>query len=89
VIFTRWFEDAWNQFDQRAEGAPAGVASLTRAELRVLRFLPTHYSFREIAQRLQVSSNTVKTHVHAVYRKLNASSRSEAVRQAIDAGLLG
>jgi DNA-binding NarL/FixJ family response regulator len=38
---------------------------------------------------LQVSSNTVKTHVHAVYRKLNASSRSEAVRQAIDAGLLG
>jgi LuxR family maltose regulon positive regulatory protein len=89
VLFARWFEDAWDQFDRRAEGALGGVASLTTAELRVLRFLPTHYSFQEIAQRLHVSSNTVKTHVHAVYRKLNASSRSEAVRQATDAGLLG
>jgi LuxR family transcriptional regulator, maltose regulon positive regulatory protein len=88
VIFARWFEDAWDQFDQRAEGTLAGVASLTTAELRVLRFLPTHYSFQEIAQRLHVSSNTVKTHVHAVYRKLDASSRSEAVRHAIDSGLL-
>jgi LuxR family transcriptional regulator, maltose regulon positive regulatory protein len=88
VIFARWFEDAWDQFDQRAEGTLAGVASLTTAELRVLRFLPTHYSFQEIAQRLHVSSNTVKTHVHAVYRKLDASSRSEAVRHAIDTGLL-
>jgi LuxR family maltose regulon positive regulatory protein len=66
-----------------------GVASLTTAELRVLRFLPTHYAFHEIAERLHVSSNTVKTHVHAVYRKLDASSRSEAVINATSAGLLG
>ncbi len=89
VIFQRWFDDAWQQFDARAETALAGAASLTTAELRVLRFLPTHYSFHEIAQRLNVSSNTVKTHVHAVYRKLDASSRSEAVARATDAGLLG
>ncbi len=89
VVFQRWFDDAWNQFDERAEGALAGMASLTTAELRVLRFLPTHYSFHEIAQRLHVSSNTVKTHVHAVYRKLDASSRSEAVAHATHAGLLG
>ncbi len=89
VVFGRWFDDAWNQFDARAETALAGVATLTTAELRVLRFLPTHYSFHEIAQRLHVSSNTVKTHVHAVYRKLDASSRSEAVAQATQAGLLG
>lgn len=89
VVFQRWFDDAWNQFDARAETALAGVATLTTAELRVLRFLPTHYSFHEIAGRLQVSSNTVKTHVHAVYRKLDASSRSEAVAHATGAGLLG
>jgi LuxR family maltose regulon positive regulatory protein len=89
VIFARWFDDAWDQFDQRAESALAGVALLTTAELRVLRFLPTHYSFQEIAERLHVSSNTVKTHVHAVYRKLDASSRSEAVAHAAQAGLLG
>ncbi len=88
VIFQRWFDDAWNAFDARAETALAGVATLTKAELRILRFLPTHYSFHEIAQRLHVSSNTVKTHVHAVYRKLDASSRSEAVAHATDAGLL-
>jgi LuxR family transcriptional regulator, maltose regulon positive regulatory protein len=89
VVFRRWFDDAWNQFDLRAETALAGVATLTTAELRVLRFLPTHYSFQEIAQRLHVSSNTVKTHVHAVYRKLDACSRSEAVAHATHAGLLG
>jgi LuxR family maltose regulon positive regulatory protein len=89
VIFQRWFDDAWNDFDVRAETALAGIAALTKAELRVLRFLPTHYSFHEIAQRLHVSSNTVKTHVHAVYRKLDASSRSEAVTHATAAGLLG
>jgi LuxR family maltose regulon positive regulatory protein len=89
IVFQRWFDDAWNQFDVRAEAALPGVATLTKAELRVLRFLPTHYSFQEIAQRLHVSSNTVKTHVHAVYRKLDASSRSEAVARATQTGLLG
>jgi LuxR family transcriptional regulator, maltose regulon positive regulatory protein len=89
VVFERWFEDAWEQFDKRAETALVGMASLTTAELRVLRFLPTHYSFHEIAERLHVSSNTVKTHVHAVYRKLDASSRSQAVANATHAGLLG
>jgi LuxR family maltose regulon positive regulatory protein len=88
VLFGRWFDEAWGQFDERAERTLAGVALLTTAELRVLRFLPTHYSFHEIAQRLHVSSNTVKTHVHAVYRKLDASSRSEAVARATHAGLL-
>ena len=33
VLFARWFEDAWDQFDRRAEGALGGVASLTTAEL--------------------------------------------------------
>ncbi len=89
VVFERWFSAAWEQFDERAEDALAGVALLTTAELRVLRFLPTHYSFHEIAERLEVSSNTVKTHVHAVYRKLDACSRSEAVAHATSAGLLG
>ena len=46
---------------------------LTTAELRVLQFLPTHLSFPEIAEQLNVSANTVKTHSRAVYRKLDAS----------------
>ncbi len=89
VVFQGWFDDAWAQFDEQAETTLAGMGSLTTAELRVLRFLPTHYAFHEIAERLHVSSNTIKTHVHAVYRKLDASSRSEAVATATAAGLLG
>ena len=61
---------------------PAAPALLTTAELRILGYLPTHLSFREIADRLYVSANTVKTQAHAVYRKLDAASRSEAVARA-------
>jgi LuxR family maltose regulon positive regulatory protein len=72
----------------RADAASAGPALLTTAELRILGFLPTHLSFREIADRLYVSANTVKTQAHAVYRKLDAASRSEAVARATQLGLL-
>jgi LuxR family transcriptional regulator, maltose regulon positive regulatory protein len=63
--------------------------SLTKAELRTLQYLPSHLSFREVGERIHVSPNTVKTQVQAVYRKLDASSRAEAVVKARDAGLLG
>ncbi len=89
VVFDHWFEDAWSYMDTLAETNLAGVSSLTIAELRILRFLPSHRSFREIAAQLGVSANTVKTQAHAVYRKLGAASRSEAVARALDAGLLG
>jgi len=89
VIFERWFDDAWAHMDALAETSLAGPSSLTIAELRILRFLPSHRSFREIAAQLGVSANTVKTQAHAVYRKLGAASRSEAVMRASDAGLLG
>jgi LuxR family transcriptional regulator, maltose regulon positive regulatory protein len=89
VIFEGCFEQAWAHIDTLAESALSGPSSLTIAELRILRFLPSHQSFREIAERLDVSVNTVKTQAHAIYRKLDAASRSEAVAQATRAGLLG
>jgi LuxR family transcriptional regulator, maltose regulon positive regulatory protein len=61
---------------------------MTAAELRVLRFLPTHLSFREIAERTQVSANTVKTQANAVYRKFGVACRSDAVARARTCGLL-
>lgn len=45
-----------------------GSRYLTTAELRVLEFLPTHLSFPEIAARLHVTTNTVRTQAHATYR---------------------
>ena len=83
-----WIDDTWERADTFAAGAVGGPSTLTTAELRVLRFLPSHLSFREIAERLHVSANTVKTQAHAVYRKLDASSRSEAVDRAREVGLV-
>ena len=64
-----------------AERGPAarGVSSLTTAELRVLPLLATHLSYPEIAAELVVSPNTIKSQAYSIFRKLGASSRSEAV----------
>jgi LuxR family maltose regulon positive regulatory protein len=71
---------------------PAGAAglrgSLTAAELRLLPLLTTHLTFRQIAEHLYVSRNTIKTQAISVYRKLGASSRTEAIDRAIEVGLL-
>ena len=61
---------------------------LTAAEHRVLELLTTHLTEPQIAERLFVSHNTVKSHLKAVYRKLEVSSRAEAVERARDTGLL-
>jgi LuxR family maltose regulon positive regulatory protein len=65
----------------------AGASSLTAAELRLLPLLSTHLSFREIGERLFVSSHTVRTQAYSAYRKLGVSSRSEAVARAQELGL--
>jgi len=87
-LAAQWLEECRRQVDAFAASVAGGPASLTTAELRVLRMLPTHLSFREMGLRLHVTANTVKTHAHAVYRKLDACSRSEAVVQARGMGLL-
>ncbi len=72
-----------------AQPAPGvGASTITAAELRVLALLPYYLSFKEIGQRLGVKATTVKTHALAIYGKLGASTRSEAIDLAVDAGLL-
>lgn len=86
-LVRRWFEevsDTASTQRQIATGPP-----LTAAEIRVLQFLPTHLSFREIADRLHVSRNTVKTQVMSSYRKLGATSRTEAVESAMALSIIG
>ncbi len=65
-----------------------GPSTLTASELRLLPYLPTHLSFREVAERIFVSTNTVKTQVMSIYRKLRVSSRADAVMRAHELGLL-
>jgi LuxR family transcriptional regulator, maltose regulon positive regulatory protein len=62
--------------------------ALTHGETRVLHYLPTNLSAREIASELYLSVNTVKTHQRHLYQKLGARSRTQAVKQARALGLL-
>ncbi len=71
-----------------AGGMTLGSSTLTVAELRLLPLLATHLTFPDIAERMVLSTNTVKTQAKSIYRKLDASSRSEAVAQALEFGLL-
>ena len=73
--------------DAQVEGT--GGPPLTSAELRLLPYLQTHLTLREIGERLFVSRNTISSEVSSIYRKLGVSSRGAAVEQATTIGLLG
>jgi LuxR family transcriptional regulator, maltose regulon positive regulatory protein len=64
------------------------IEPLSPRERAVLRYLPTMMSNQEIASELFVSVNTVKTHLKAIYRKLDVQDRREAVRRARTMNLL-
>ena len=66
---------------ERGPSAP-GASALTAAELRLLPLLSTHLSFPEIGEELFLSPNTIKSQANSLYRKLGASSRSQAVTRA-------
>jgi LuxR family transcriptional regulator, maltose regulon positive regulatory protein len=66
----------------------AGASSLTAAELRLLPLLATHMSYPGIAAELSVSANTIKSQAYSLFRKLGASSRSQAVARSRELALL-
>jgi len=72
----------------RSDGHSGWEWSLTAAELRLLPLLMTHLTLSEIAERLDVSYNTVKTQAKSIYRKFDVSSRNGAVQRAAELGLL-
>ena len=73
---------------EESRDARFGASTLTAAELRLLPYLPTHLSFREIGERLYVSPHTVKSQAISIYRKLGVTSRSGAIDHADRLGLL-
>jgi LuxR family maltose regulon positive regulatory protein len=79
------------ELEREIRDAPAVLAAeletgdgelLSAAELRVLELLPSDLSYREIAEQLYLSVNTVRTHGQRIRRKLGASTRDEAVSAA-------
>lgn len=72
------------------DGNPQAQESLgiSERELEVLTLLAAGHSNGEIADRLSVSNNTVKTHVARLYQKLEAKRRTDAVNRARELGIL-
>jgi LuxR family transcriptional regulator, maltose regulon positive regulatory protein len=64
------------------------VEELSKSELRVLRYLPTNLTRREIADELSVSVHTVDTHIRRIYAKLGAADRTAAVERGRELRLL-
>jgi LuxR family transcriptional regulator, maltose regulon positive regulatory protein len=64
------------------------IEPLSARELEVLGYLNGYLSAVEIAQKLFVSVNTVRTHMKSIYGKLGVHGRSEAIRRAKEIGLL-
>ena len=76
------------QLSTQHSSAGSGASALTAAELRLLPLLSTHLSLPEIAHELFLSRNTIKSETNSIYRKLGASSRSQAVSRSRELGLL-
>jgi NarL family two-component system response regulator LiaR len=72
---------------QRNEGRREQLG-ITPRELEILEAMAAGLSNREIAARLFVSENTVKTHAARLFDKLSARRRTQAVQRAKEAGLI-
>jgi ATP/maltotriose-dependent transcriptional regulator MalT len=72
----------------RPRSPRAYADELSDRELAVLRLLRTDLTQREIGEHLYLSFNTVKTHTKSIFRKLDVSTRNDAVARARDLGLL-
>jgi DNA-binding NarL/FixJ family response regulator len=80
--FPALLEQANRNLDSASRRRVEEPTSLTKREHAVLRLLPTRLSNQEIGRELYVSVNTVRSHVQAIYRKLEVTSRAEAVAHA-------
>jgi DNA-binding NarL/FixJ family response regulator len=81
--------------DALSERSPVGrsqalerLASLTKRERTVLRLVAQGEATKDVADRLGVSENTVRTHMQNLYAKLGMHSRLDVVRFAVDHGVV-
>ena len=65
-----------------------GSPSLTPREMDILWGIAKGFTYGELAERLKISKQTVPVHIKHIYRKLQASNRSEAVYEASRRGLI-
>jgi DNA-binding NarL/FixJ family response regulator len=79
VPMTRQVASKVAHYFQQLGAAASAMAALTRRERETLALLAEGYRYKEIADRLAISIETVREYVRNTYRKLHVSSRTEAV----------
>jgi DNA-binding NarL/FixJ family response regulator len=84
----RWLATTSLADEEQAAELPRKKARLTPREIEVLRLVSLGFSNAEIASTLTISGNTVRTHLHSLYGKLGASSRTRLLLNAGEAGLI-
>jgi DNA-binding NarL/FixJ family response regulator len=75
-------------FSQEAKLPPSACPALSARELEVLRHLGRGLSNQELGRVLGISPETVKSHIKAIFQKLGAADRAEAIAHAYEFGLL-
>ncbi len=83
--------DLLDAFDDRRPARPAAGTSfdpLSDRERTIVRYLATSLATREIAAELAITTNTVKTHLRSIYRKLDVPDRRAAVKRARELRLI-
>jgi len=75
-----------NQFRGMGRTMEGVVAPLTNRETQILTYIAEGNSNKEIAHILEISEQTIKNHVSAILRKLNANDRAHAVALALHSG---
>lgn len=76
------------RLSERGGGAPPSAPNLTAREMDILWGIAKGFTYGELADRLGLSRQTVPVHIRNIYRKLQASNRSEAVFEATRLGLI-
>jgi len=74
---------------QEYQYAPAGPQQLlSQRQMEILRDVEAGYPYKRIAERMSISVNTVHNHIRAIFDKLHASNKQEAINKAHEQGLL-
>jgi DNA-binding NarL/FixJ family response regulator len=85
VVFA---SSVWSALGEEDDASNRGIAELSPREYEVLELLSRGFGNREVAAKLGLSVETVKTHIERLYKRLDVTTRTDAVAKALRAGII-
>ena len=78
--------DYFHRASPSEDQGPDELSSLSQREVEILHLLAAGHAYKQIADNLTISINTIRTHIKRIYEKLHVHSRTEAIRHFKDSG---